>query len=127
MEVHAPRSILHPSASLVELVLFFMRFYCWLVRKLCDPPPLVKKMCEIPGDYCWLIRKLCEIPSDYRWLIRKVGEILGDYRWLIRKLCEMLGDYRWLVRKLGEILSWPLFATRGHPLAYVAPHGPLGA
>ena len=69
--VHAPRPFLHPSAPFAEFVSFFMRFYRWLVRKLC----------EILGNYCWLVRKLCEILDNCGWLVRKLREILYNYCW----------------------------------------------
>ena len=48
-----------------------MRFYRWLVRKLC----------EILGNYCWLVRDLREIIDNYSWLVRKLREILDNYTW----------------------------------------------
>ena len=48
-----------------------MRFYRWLVRKLC----------EILGNYCWLVRKWYEIIDNYSWLVRKLREILDNYSW----------------------------------------------
>jgi hypothetical protein len=51
---------LEPSAPFAEFVLFFIGFYRWLVRKLC----------EILGNYSWLVRKLCEILDNYSWLVR---------------------------------------------------------
>ena len=48
-----------------------MRFYRWLVRK----------WCEILGNYCWLVRKLYEILDNYSWLVRKLREILDNYSW----------------------------------------------
>ena len=55
LQVHAPRPFRQPSSPLPEFVLYFMRIYHWLVRKLC----------EILGDYFWLVRKLREIFENY--------------------------------------------------------------
>ena len=48
---------MHPSPPLAEFVLFSMRFYRWLVRKLH----------EIIDNYSWLLRKLREILDNYSW------------------------------------------------------------
>ena len=66
---------MHPLAPFAEFVLFFMRFYRWLVRK----------SSEIIGNYCWLVRKLCEILDNYSWLVRQFREILENYSWLARR------------------------------------------
>jgi hypothetical protein len=56
---------------LAEFVLFFMQFYSWLVRKLC----------EFLGNYCWLVRKSREFIDNYSWLVRKWRENLDNYSW----------------------------------------------
>ena len=62
-----------------------MRFYRRLVRK----------WCEILGNYCWLItlRKLRETIDNHSWLVRKLREIIDNYSWLVRNLREILENY----------------------------------
>ena len=88
-----------------------MRFYRWLVRKLC----------EILGNYCWLVRKLREIIDNYSWLVRKLREILDNYSWLVRQGRQFLENWLHVVPR-GP--SWPLVAPRGPSWPLVAPRGP---
>ena len=93
---------MHPSAPFAEFVSFFMRFYRWLVRK----------WCEILGNYCWLVRKLCEILDNYSWLVRKL---------LVRQGRGFLENWLHVVPR-GP--SWPLVASRGPTWPLVPPRGP---
>ena len=102
---------MHPSAPFAEFVSFFMRFYRWLVRKLC----------EILGNYCWLVRNWCEIIDNYSWLVSKLREFLENYGWLVRQGRQFLENWLHVVPR-GP--SWPLVAPRGPTWPLVAPRGP---